>query len=143
MRRPPVRVFSLIVLVIAAAAIASHAQNFTRMSVNVPFKFVAGDATLPSGSCLIERPTERGVDKMHLRAGKTDVIVSTNSLKSTADPMAEKRTGLLFHRYGDDYFLAEIWINGHGVQLVKSAREVELEESGPEMKAVMLKVKMS
>ena len=141
MRRPTV--VALVVFVIAAAAVASHSQNFTRMSVNVPFKFVAGDATLPAGTCTMERPTERDVDKMHLRAGKTDVIINTNSLKFTGDLMAEKRTALVFHRYADDYFLAEIWINGHGVEVVKSARELELEKSGPEMKTVMLKVKTS
>ncbi len=134
---------SLLCVAIAFLAVPTYAQNFTRVSLNIPFRFVAGGVTFPAGPCLFERPAETAVNMMRIRAGALVVTVNISKLKYEGSLFDPKSSWLIFHRYHDQYFLAEIWINNVGVELAKSAQERELEASGTEMRAVKLKVKAS
>jgi hypothetical protein len=92
----------------------------------IPFDFIVNRATLPAGQYMIEslgsvdgRTLLRSLDM------KPKAWVNAFSLQSLNTC---ERTKLVFHRYGDRYFLAEIWVAGNssGHELPKSPREVEV-----------------
>ena len=104
-------------------ATPSHAQVL--MKARVPFSFRAGYGTLPAGDYTIGKDgiSEQAVS---LSAGRRGVeLVMPNTTDSRNDISASK---LVFHRYGDEYFLAEIWSNADDTvrKLTVSPRERQL-----------------
>jgi hypothetical protein len=87
-------------------ATPSHAQVLMR--AHVPFSFRAGGGTLPAGDYSI---IETGMtsEPVLLRVGLRGVeLVMPNNTGSQNGISTSK---LVFHRYGDEYFLDEIWTN--------------------------------
>jgi hypothetical protein len=112
---------ALLLLMTAAAS----AQT-VHMRAKVPFNFIVSGATLPAGEYEIQS----------LGAGQTLLVI--RNLNSSAGTLvisssresldASPRTKLVFHRYGDRYFLAELWQEGHNVsrEVTPSSRETEV-----------------
>ena len=96
------------------------------LAVNIPFAFQAGNQTLPAGEYRVETVLTGSGNLQRLRQvnGDASMIVSTMSVepkKGKVDPE------LVFNRYGQKYFLAQIWTGGpQGHQLFKSNREKEI-----------------
>lgn len=116
----------MVALALAAAAVPANAQSRNNMVSNIPFEFVVGDKTLPAGEynvraineardALIIQGTENGKAAMRLSN-------STGELKNRA------HARLVFHLYGQRYFLAQVW-NGEtvGRDLSKSKQERAIE----------------
>lgn len=108
--------------VVALATAAVSAQSSRRVVANVPFSFVVGDKEMPAGNYGIQ-PTTLGSGI--LRITGTENSKSTVRLTSPIHRNNSNKGKLVFHRYQDQYFLAEIWSAGEsdGRQLVKSSRE--------------------
>jgi hypothetical protein len=124
MKRQAFKLISLLsLLLVAGSAIAQTSQ----VRSNVPFNFTAGNKTLPAGTYDIGAMNSSGGNMLLLQArgGDSSFMVSSNAA-ATVKP-ADK-TKLVFNRYGDQYFLAEIWVAGatRGRQLPKSSREKEV-----------------
>ena len=118
---------SVIAVVAAAAACA---QNTESLKANVPFNFVVRGQVMHAGEVSVGQSagtssiTIKGVDQ------KSGVIVLTQSLESRKTAPGQAR--LVFHRYGDTYFLAEVWGAGeYGSKVPQSNRERELAARGP------------
>lgn len=104
----------------------SMAQTI-RMKANVPFDFIVNGSNLPAGEYTIQ--SFGAIDGKTLRLG--NVGNRQGALVNTVGMDAAKVSGqtkLIFHRYGDRYFLAQVWIAGsdHGQALPMSHRESEL-----------------
>lgn len=105
-------------------AAGANAQSL-KVTADIPFSFVVDKATLPAGSYSIDALSGassglviRGNDS------KTNtVVLSDRAEKFNASP----DTHLVFHRYGDQYFLAQIWVQGEqaGRQVRITRREAE------------------
>lgn len=119
-----VRGTTMLLLVMALAFVTAVAANGqSRLSrTDVPFEFVANNQTLPAGH----------YDVADLTAGQVIKISNVKEAKAIfANTMPVSRKGdidtgkLVFHRYGNRYFLAEIWVAGEreGQQLRKSKEE--------------------
>ena len=94
------------VLTVASA----HAQSDNKIKAYIPFNFAAGDAKLKAGVYTIERVE---MDKIVFTSadGKTQIFaLAPNSLERTSRDSQQK---LKFHRYGDLYFLAEVWVSSY------------------------------
>ena len=112
--------------ILALAFLAAHpAYAQEPMLVNVPFAFTAGKMTLTAGEYRVQN--NKG-DSAVLLIERTDssaaTFVASNAVEvSTPQPQSK----LIFHRYGNRYFLAQVWIEGHlrGRQLLPSAKEKE------------------
>ena len=80
------------------------------MKVQIPFQFTAGETTFPAGQYTI-KAMGNGEKVLSIRNEKSPVanMVMTDSAQHLE---ASSRTKLVFHRYGDNYFLAEAWIAG-------------------------------
>jgi hypothetical protein len=114
------------VMALTAIATTRVAQAQDGMAVNVPFDFVAGGKTLPAGEYIVKisAPT-RAMILISRKDATTSAFINTNPAVSLA-PQAESK--LVFNRYGDSYFLSQVWSEGNtqGRQLVRTAREKEI-----------------
>jgi hypothetical protein len=120
------QVFSLITLLSLLLVTGLAIAQTSKMRANVPFSFSVGSKTLPAGAYNIGAI---GSGSMVLlvqgRGGSSSAMVGCNAAESNK---AADKTKLVFNRYRDQYFLAEIWVEGatRGRQLPKSSREKEL-----------------
>jgi hypothetical protein len=112
---------------IAMAVVASTrvAQAQEAMRVNIPFDFVAGNTNLPAGEYLVETLGTTHTLLLIDRKESASAFINTNAAVS-AEPQSESK--MIFNRYGDRYFLSQVWAAGYstGRQLLKSAREKEM-----------------
>jgi hypothetical protein len=105
-------VTSIAVLVIAGIAllgqlqVPTSAQDLTNpIKANIPFAFSMGTTQLPAGPYIAERSSQGVVRLRNTANWKSCVsLVSTGQLKRDI-----QRPQLVFHRYGDKYFIAKIW----------------------------------
>ena len=114
--------FALGLLLVVSAA---HAQS-AAVSANIPFDFIVGKQVYPAGNYLL-RPwgTDHGNLLIQNRDESRDSMVFTEDCTKLGE--AEK-TVLIFHRYGDQYFLEQVWIEANtiGLQFPKSKIETQL-----------------
>ncbi|PYS46610.1 MAG: hypothetical protein DMF68_18635 [Acidobacteria bacterium] len=131
MKKQALKAVTMLVSIIALAfmtAVATNAQSGRQLlRANVPFDFVVGDKTLAAG--------EYNVAKINQDATGIQVLGANNHqsalrLTSTVQANAPKnRAMLIFHRYGDRYFLAQVWTPGsaEGREMSKSKAERAVE----------------
>jgi hypothetical protein len=119
--------FSLISLLSLLLVTGSAIAQSSPVRGNVPFSFTVGSKTLPAGTYDIRSVSVRDANTLLLQArdGSRSMMVGSNAAE--ANKGADK-TKLVFNRYRDQYFLAEIWVEGatRGRQLPKTSREKEL-----------------
>ena len=111
-------------LLVAACA---NAQS-VNVKANVPFDFVVDNVTSPAGAYSIQSINDGiGSPTLMIRSTNNKVgrLVGSNAAENL-EPAATSH--LLFHRYGDTYFLAQIWMQGeqHGRELRRTRRETEM-----------------
>jgi len=114
-------------LLAASASIAQTRQG--DVVANIPFPFVVAHQTLPAGHYIVS-PANADALGIH-DANNRGTFVPTESTQRSANDNSCK---LVFHRYGDTYFLSEVWVagNSNGRTLFRSRAERELAESGKE-----------
>jgi hypothetical protein len=120
------QLFALVGLGLLLTAVSVSAQSLP-IKVNVPFNFTANKVTMPAGEYTIE-PIGTSSARALLFSGSSAhlrQIVLTLACESSTNV---QQTKLVFHRYGDRYFLAQIWLQGDkiGQQLPKGKREAEV-----------------
>ena len=119
------QVLTLLGLGLMLASAAAYAQT-VNMKVNIPFKFVVRDATLPSGEYTIGTlgMASNAISIRNSDQKAQSLVLSHRCESSTTS----EQTKLVFHRYGDRYFLSQIWVAGDnaGRELTKSRQEVEV-----------------
>jgi hypothetical protein len=116
-------IFTLMVaLAIVTSVVSANAQSRMTVSTNIPFEFVVGDHTLPAGEYVIEAVISGGAA---LAIRGSDNGESVVRLAEPIGAMSKRKSArLVFHRYGQNYFLTQIWSGDSlGRQLVKSKQE--------------------
>jgi len=115
-------------MVLTAMAFTRVAQAQELLAVNIPFDFVAGNTQLPAGeyTVRVSAPTHT-IILISRKDSATSAFLVTNAAVS-AEPQSESK--LIFNRYGERYFLSQVWTEGNsqGRQLLKSAREKEMSQ---------------
>lgn len=109
-------------MIMAGSAIA---QQSYAVQANIPFSFTVNNSQLPSGTYTIWCDT--GMSNV-INLENRDKGVHIVTLPSTVDNAAQKSSVLVFHRYGEQYFLSDI-------RSTASATDVQLPMSGAEKKA--------
>jgi hypothetical protein len=115
----------LLACTLGAAAMVSASQAFAQskeMRVNVPFAFHNGSQRMPAG---VYRVTIESSHLILLRGSSKSGYVNTNP--EIGKPAAKGK--LVFQRYGDQYFLREVWAaeSETGEKCTKSKLERETE----------------
>lgn len=103
-----------------------YAQNLAVLThVRIPFAFRSGSRLYPAGTYTV-RVTANGLLQIQGNS------VSGNTMLRPHDFSGKQadRTKLIFTRYGNRYFLEEVWTGTTGVHVdcVKSAEERELQQ---------------
>ena len=118
--------FLLFTAALALVVTTVASAQTIKVKVNVPFNFVVNRATLPAGEYLVQSVDDEGkVLAIRDLDTNTTRLVSFNSCTS---PKSASQTKLIFHRYGERYFLNQIWVEGNnsGHELNPSPREKEV-----------------
>ena len=117
----------MMALTVMASSRVAQAQEMQEMLVvNIPFDFVAGNMTLPAGEYSIKvTAPERTLLLIDRKDAAASAFMNTNPVVKTEMQTESK---MIFNRYGDRYFLSEVWTagNSRGRQLSKSRREMEM-----------------
>ena len=94
------------------------------LKVSVPFSFIVNRATLPAGEYSVKSVDERVLAISSLTSKTTNLVISN----SCEMPEPVGQTKLVFHRYGDQYYLNQIWVAGMdaGHQIPVNPREKEV-----------------
>lgn len=117
----------IIGLALATAAVANGQSN-NRVIANVPFDFVAGGKECRSGDYDVRVLNGDGLISIQKGAAGGQVLGQTHTSNSAQSGQA-LNAKLVFHRYGDTYFLSQVWMSGErtGRELSKSRRERAIE----------------
>jgi hypothetical protein len=144
MKKQALTMIALMVLVGSLTA-SAKAQSLWRVKLvaNIPFEFSAGNQMLPAGEYIV-KPVNPASDQVVLQItskdGRNSVMLRMTSTRGKASETAV----LVFHRYGDHYFLAQAWTPGErdGFEARKSRyeRNVARELAGikPQTKTIAL-----
>jgi len=128
MKREFLKGFTMLVLIVtialATAVVSANAQsNANKVVADVPFEFSVGYKALPAGTYSVQSIVSAG-DGLLIQS--TDGKISALRLSEATRRIKEKpQARLVFHRYGERYFLAEVWngVDNAGRQLTKSQEE--------------------
>ena len=125
MKKQAYTMIAMIVLV-GSLAISAKAQTNGRIALiaNIPFQFSIGNKSLPAGEYTVRSISDDSrnvVLRIQSRDGKTSAMLRT----STVEGKALDRAKLLFHRYGNQYFFAQAWVDrdSTGLEAQKSRAE--------------------
>jgi hypothetical protein len=113
----------LFMLAFVATATSANAQSLQRQVADIPFDFHVGENTLPAGQYEV-MSTSAAREAIRVRSTENGNVAIR--LTNTAYKLRPAKKGVLvFHRYGNRYFLSEVWTAGQstGRQLLKSSRE--------------------
>jgi hypothetical protein len=147
MKRTAYQMIALLILV-GSMAVAAQAQTSGRaqMRVSIPFQFHVGDATLPAGDYLVQQmnpASSAATLQVSRKDGGANTII--NMIGASGD--TQSTTKLVFRRYGNQYYFAEVLIDGEkdGLQAPRSkterATQKELAALHVKMETVALSVR--
>ncbi len=134
MKRHTWQAAAFLVLLVATAAAQ---DNPAVLKADIPFPFVVANRTLPAGHYMLSTLGEYTV-----RISNAHDEPGAFVLTSRVDGRAPESTGkLVFYRYDDRYFLAQVWNPGNrqGKQVYKSPAEEELERKGASKEIAVLR----
>jgi len=104
----------LFALFIAASfsATSAHAQIIGNLEAQIPFQFHVGNTTLPAGTYIIHRldNTDGTVMQISTKDGTMSKLFDVESTLANSTP---DKTELIFNKYGDRYFLSEMFDEGN------------------------------
>lgn len=131
MQKQILRGLTMLVLIAAvalmAALVSANAQTTGSVVANIPFDFTVGGKSLKAGEYSVRAFTANGNTLVISNQQSHDAVVRlSQSIEARKSP---KQAKMVFHRYGQRYFLSEIWTAGErsGRQLNKSAEERAIE----------------
>lgn len=123
MKSQAIRFLGVLTLLAAGSAFAQNVH----VRANIPFDFIVDKGKLAAGQYdLSSLNTATGRTLLLKNSdGKPLRMINANAVSSI---QPSSKTKLVFERYGDRYFLSQIWIEGRdiGHELPKSAREAEM-----------------
>lgn len=136
-------------LILAMALIVGapmiQAQSKARARANVPFDFTLDQKAMPASTYEVSSLSEKVLAVRNLNSGESRLVIE--AMQVEASPNAgTPHAKLVFRKYGDQYFLAEIWDGQHnrGIAFPESKREHEIKLAGnnapqPELVVVAMK----
>ena len=124
MKKQSMTIMAVTMLFATLAVALVRAQETDNVAVTIPFDFAIGGKTLPAGGYYLRRSLEgpRIVMQIRSKDDNQSFYLSTHPLQGR-DVQAESK--LVFNRYGDQYFLSQVWIAGRtdGQELARTSRE--------------------
>jgi hypothetical protein len=140
MKRNMIGVLSLLATMVFALP-ALQAQS--RVVANVDFDFNVGQKSMSAGTYQVSATSEKVDAIRNVETDAASLVIESIYIQGSNDEHAR----LVFNKYGNQYFLCQIWDGSSdtGIQLSKSRREQEVSlagnssVSGPETVVVAMK----
>lgn len=110
-------------VLLAFSAVPGRAQDQPKIKANIPFNFVVGSKELKAGEYIVRQVGTPGSQSLQFRSESGDVAQTAFTV-----PIETNQTGnherFVFHRYGDQYFLSQVWFVGNdGHEFIAGSRE--------------------
>lgn len=131
------QLFALIGLGLLLATASAYAQTGI-VKASVPFNFTVDKADLPAGDYTFHAlGTTSAAMAIESSDGDVAKMILPNACVSAH---AQEKTKLVFRRYGAQYFLAQIWVEGseRGKELPLTKREKEVAMDYPAQSVVVV-----
>src|SRR5262249_12724065 len=114
---------NLSVALFAAATLV--AQGSQPLTVQVPFGFHVGNSVLPAGGYTVYTEGPSHILRLRSDDSKSAAMIQSIGVQKLNAP---RQGMLIFNKYGDEYFLSQVWAAGvnTGRELVKTKREFEV-----------------
>jgi phosphoglucomutase len=119
-------------ILILLSAASGYAQTAVALKATIPFGFKVLDETFPAGNYTISFAREESRGVIWIR--NQDTSAATNVLTlGHGETRMQNSPYLVFNRYGDQYFLTQVWTADSDVArvLAKSRSEREIQGSAP------------
>ena len=130
--------FTAALAILSIFGLTANAQS-TKVKADIPFNFIVAGQHMDGGTYTVER-LFYGDNALMLKNDTTGKAIGilANSAYSTSNQGAVAK--MVFDRYGDKYFLSEIWrAGGVGCQVRKPKEARDLERhTAPKQVAVLL-----
>ena len=134
-------IFLALALLVMLAADSAYGQiGGVTLKGDIPFAFTVVDKTVPAGTYALKEVLH-SVLVMMSTDNRENVVFFTNGVEAKGNQEVEPK--LVFRRYGDQYFLAQIWTGGTrlGRELPKSAKERLVAQNQPEPQLIYIAAK--
>jgi hypothetical protein len=125
---------------LAALLVAAPAFSEETLKATVPFDFTVGTSRMRAGDYLVL------FDANYIRLARDDRKASAILLTLPVQARRPSDGGkLIFNKYGDSYFLSEIWSAGYeqGHLLRKSREELEVAKNGGDVRQSTIAARLS
>ena len=134
-----------IVVLLSVIGLNARAQNSNaRLSAKIPFAFNVGNTAFPAGEYEVTCTNPASSAKIlefRQKGGNARVLIQTSDIFGRVQESAK----LVFHRYGDRYFLSQAWMpaENSGLVVPKSREEKNTERrlSGVKMSTAAVAMK--
>jgi hypothetical protein len=149
MKKQAFRTITMLSLLLMVAAISVNAQQLAenKIAVNIPFDFAVDETKLPAGKYTLRRIIlPSSADRLVIQSADGRDDTHTGITRPNRASEVQKQSKLVFNRYGEQYFLSQVWMAGSdtGRDLFKSrsernlAKELKLARSKSEPQKVTL-----
>ena len=103
------------------------AQTNQELVANIPFEFTVCSEQLPAGTYRVRSLTTANPHVMLVRSDESRSVIMACGHQVQV-PKQTTTGKLIFNRYGNKYFLSELWLSGEaiGTELFKSEQEQAL-----------------
>ena len=125
-----------VTVLLMAGLMAAQSLSSSAVVANVPFDFMVNNKIIPAGECVVKSADGNILTINNFEARKSALVTSSH-----ADASKAGSTVMVFERYGNQYFLSEIRIEGADLsyKLPQSRAEVELRaHSAPASQTTLL-----
>ena len=114
-------------LALASAAVA-NGQAGRQVTAQVPFDFIVANKTLRAGRYEVNNVNSSG-DALAIRQAEGTDQAMILTAPVIAKNQSDTKAKLVFHRYGQTYFLSQVWVAGRsdGRELARSKQERAME----------------
>lgn len=131
MRKQMIKGFSMVLMIVSVAfftaVVSANGQSVKQVVADIPFNFIVGDKMMTAGQYSVKAFSQAGDALLISERDTRESAIRLTSLLD-ANPK-DTRARLVFHRYGQHYFLAEVWSGGDndGRRLLRSRQERAIE----------------
>ena len=118
---------ALMILALALIVSVPMTQAQARARASVPFDFSLDQKSMPAGAYEISSLNDKVLAVRNLETREARLVIESMHVQAS-QAAGIPHAKLVFHKYGDQYFLAEIWDgqSSIGIAFPESKREKEL-----------------
>jgi hypothetical protein len=119
------KLFPLLAVLLLVTGMASAQLGQQGVKADIPFAFMVGSSSFSAGEYRVVSASDLGGVLAIMGENSKSALVGSHAVQENK---AAADTKLIFHRYGDRYFLYRIWVagEGQGRELPQTKLEKEL-----------------